>query len=116
MLAYLISSGDIRTETISPRDKPSRQIWVEICDLYVPGKRHPVELKKRVNDEQSDVLEPGKKYFLGGPCFGTTRYDGLEFLPYEVGYVLEDDLIDWLSSPENAASTPPPLSAVGYDD
>lgn len=101
-IATVKTTGITRTETISPRGKDPYNILVELLDLYLPGKRHPAEITRRVESE-NDKLDPSKTYLIGGDCFEIGRYDRLEFNSYGIEFIEVDKAIDELTSPSETS-------------
>lgn len=104
-IPYVTTTGTIRTETITPRDKDPYDIKVEVLDLHLPGKRHPSDFTRRVDFNNPELLTLGEKYFFGGEYIGLGKYGRIELNPYDIEFIPESEFIDSLTSPEATLSS-----------
>lgn len=82
-IPHLIPTASIKTIEVGPPDK-RRQITVQVCDLFLPERRHPLDYEYNVQDGQ---LAAGEIHFLTGDnLFQTNRY-GVELNTYGVRWL-----------------------------
>ena len=104
-IPYVTTTGTIRTETITPRDKDPYDIKVEVLDLHLPGKRHPSDFTRRVDFNNPETLTPGEKYFFGGEYIGLGKYGRIELNPYDIEFIPENEVVDSITSPGSSLSS-----------
>ena len=74
-LMYLVVTDEVDSKTFTPRGKDQITINFQICDLYSPDRRHPVDYELSYFQPQ-DMLPPGI-YYPSHESFTVGKY-GLE--------------------------------------
>lgn len=69
----------------------------QVCDLYMPGSRHPVDYEHSFfRDEQ--MLMPGR-YFLGGESFNfDMQWKKIDLHRYDLQWIPEDVFFRWATA------------------